>query len=296
MPPPDARSGQPGLFRSLLELTKPGIAIYVVLLTSACAYVAGRGRMDWGLLLNIGVGVALATAGSLALNQYLERDVDARMRRTRTRPIPQKRVSPRAALTFSLLLFVGGCVYLAWTVGWLPAALTLASGIAYDFVYTPLKSRSYLATLAGAIPGALPALIGWSAVTGTLSQGAWVLFGIAYLWQMPHVLGLAWVLKADYEEVGFKLSPPSDPDGRVIGLHMILYAATLVPVSMLPTVIGLTGGRYFFGALALGLWLVWLSVLAWRSMTKASARRVFLASLAYQPALLALLLLDTVRG
>lgn len=296
MTPPDAPSGEVGWLRSLYELTKPGIAFYVVLLTGASAYVAGHGRVEWILLAHVTFGVAAATAGSLALNQYIEREVDAIMRRTRTRPIPQARVSPRTALTFSLVLFVGGCAYLAFTVGWLPAALTLASGIAYDFIYTPMKSRSYLATLAGAFPGAFPALIGWSAVTGDLTQGAWILFGIAYLWQMPHVLGLAWVLKADYEEAGFRLSPPSDPHGRVIGMHMILYAAALLPVSLLPTVIGLTGGIYFIGALLLGLWLVWLCVLAWRGMTKASARRVFLASLAYQPALLALLLIDTVKG
>jgi protoheme IX farnesyltransferase len=296
MTSPDAHSGRSGLIRSLYELTKPGIAAYVVLLTAACAYVAGRGQAEWLLLVHLSVGVAVATAGSLALNQYIEREVDSRMRRTRTRPLPEKRITPRTALVFSLLMFGGGCLYLGVTVGWLPAALTLASGLAYDFVYTPMKSRSYLATLAGAIPGAVPALIGWSATAGDLSQGAWVLFGIAYLWQMPHVLGLVWVLKADYKEAGFRLSPPSDPDGRVIGLHMILYSATLVPVSILPTVIGLTGGVYFIGALALGLWLVWLCVLAWRSMTKASARRVFLASLAYQPALLALLLFDTVKG
>lgn len=296
MTSPDARSGQGGLIGSLFELTKPGIAAYVVLLTTACAYVASGGQAGWLLLVHLSVGVAVATAGSLALNQYIEREIDSRMRRTRTRPLPQKRITPRTALVFSLVMFGGGCLYLGVTVGWLPALLTLASGVAYDFVYTPMKSRSYLATLAGAVPGAVPALIGWSAATGDLSQGAWVLFGIAYLWQMPHVLGLVWVLKADYEEAGFKLSPPSDPDGRVIGLHMILYSATLVPVSILPTVLGITGGVYFFGALALGLWLVWLCVLAWRSMTKASARRVFLASLAYQPALLALLLFDTVKG
>lgn len=295
MDSPEPRAGQGGRLRSLVELTKPGIALYVVLLTAACAYVAARGHTPWLVLAHTALGVALATAGSLALNQYIEREVDGRMRRTRTRPIPEERISPRAALLFSLALFAGGCAYLWTTVGWLPAALTIASGVAYDFVYTPLKSRSYLATLAGAFPGAFPALIGWSAVTGDLSQGAWILFGIAYLWQMPHVLGLAWVLKKDYEEAGFRLSPPSDPDGRVIGLHMILYASTLVPVSILPTVIGLTGGLYFVGALLLGLWLVWLCVQAWRGMTKENARRVFLASLAYQPALLALLLIDTVK-
>ena len=281
--------------RAYYELTKPGIVGYVVLVTAASYHVGAGGTGDLVTLLHSAIGTALGTAGALALNQYLEREVDGRMLRTRSRPLPTGRLKPRAALMFSLLLFSGGIAYLWGLVGPLPALLTLASGLAYDYVYTPLKSRSYLATLAGAVPGAVPALIGWSAATGSVGLGGWILFAIAYLWQMPHVLGLAWVLRDDYATAGFRLAPPSDPEGRAIGLHMMLYSATLVPVSLLPGVVGLTGTVYMVGALLLGCWLVALTVRAWRGMTNESARRVFLGSLIYQPLLLALLLIDTVR-
>ncbi len=289
------RGTLPASLRAYLELTKPGIAGYVVLVTSASFYLASRGPRELGLLAFTALATALATAGSLALNQYLEREVDGRMSRTRTRPLPTGRLTPRAALIFALALFLGGVGLLWLGAGPLPALLTLGAGLAYNFVYTPLKSRSYLATLAGAVPGAFPALIGWSSATGSLDLGAWVLFAIAYLWQMPHVLGLAWVLRNDYRLAGFRLAPPSDPQGRMIGLHMMLYAVALLPVSLLPTVIGLTGAIYMAGAFLLGAWLIALSIRAWRAMTDDSARRVFLGSLIYQPLLLALLLIDTVR-
>ena len=281
--------------RAYAELTKPGIALYVTLLAGVAFLLAGGADAGWDRLVHMVGGMALATAGALALNQYLERDVDRLMVRTRTRPLPSARVAPTGALVFGLGLFVTG-------VGWLwialtPAAavLTLLSGAAYNLVYTPLKRRSYLATLAGAVPGALPALIGWSAASGwALPTAAWVLFVVAYLWQMPHVLGLAWVLRADYARAGFHMTPPADAEGRIIGVHMILYAAALIPMSLLPTVIGLTGGLYFWGALLLGLWLLWLSVGAGREMSTRTARSVFLGSLLYQPLLLALLLVDGV--
>lgn len=292
---PSGRTPLPALARAYVQLTKPNIALYVVMLAAACAYVAGSGRPGWLVLVHLAVGVGLTTAGALALNQFLEREVDGRMRRTRTRPIPQARVSPGGALLFAVALMAAGLGHLAYWVGWLPTALTAASAASYNFVYTPLKSRSYAATLAGAFPGAIPALIGWSAVTGGLELGGWVLFAIAWLWQMPHVLGLAWVLREDYRDAGFRMTPPADSAGRVIGLHMILYGATLVPVSLLPTVVGLTGGVYFVAAFALSGWLLWLCVRAFRNMTSASARRVFLGSLAYQPALLLFMLIDTVR-
>jgi protoheme IX farnesyltransferase len=182
----------------------------------------------------------------------------------------------------------------AATVGWLPAALTLASAAAYNLLYTPLKSRSYAATFVGAVPGATPALIGWSAATGELTVGAFTLFGIAFLWQFPHVLALGWLLREDYARAGFFLTPPSDPQGRRIGAQMVIYSAALVPVSLYPTPLGITGALYFVGALTLGGILLWWSFQARRVMTRGAVRRVFLASLAYQPLLLGLMLLDTV--
>ncbi len=276
------------------ELTKPGIAGFVVITAGVSYYVAVGGQATFVPVIHTLLGVFLATAGALALNQYIERAVDGLMERTRSRPLPSGRLSPARALLFGLALLIGGVLHLGFLVGWLPALLTLASAIAYNGIYTPMKPRSYMATLLGAIPGAMPALIGWSAATGAVTLGALVLFAIAFLWQLPHVLALAWLLREDYERAGFFLSPPADPAGKVIGRQMILYSTALLPISILPTFLELTGGLYLSGALVLGTGLLALSVRAHLHMTRARARSVFLASLGYQPLLLGLMLLDTV--
>lgn len=278
--------------RAYYELTKPGIAFFVMLTAGVSFWVAASGVVQLLPLVHTLLGTVVATAGALALNQYIEREVDSLMKRTRSRPLPSRRLAPVEGLTFGVLLVVGGCAHLWATVGALPAGLTLASAAAYNFVYTPLKSRSYLATFAGAFPGAMPALIGWSAATGTVTLGAFVLFTIAFLWQLPHVLALAWLLREDYERAGFLLSPP-DPGGRVIGRQMVLNSAILIPVSLAPTFLGLTGSIYLVGALILGVVVLAWSVAAMRTMDNAPVRRVFLGSLAYQPLLLALMVIDT---
>ncbi len=281
--------------RLYYEVTKPRIAGFVMITAGVAYYVGAGGRADFLPMAHTLLGTVLATSGALALNQYLEREVDGIMNRTRSRPIPSGKMRAGEVLTLAMVLLMVGVGYLWATVGWLPAALTLASAVAYDFVYTPLKSRSYAATFAGAIPGAMPALIGWSAATGDVSLGALVLFGIAFLWQIPHVLALAWLLREDYLKAGFLLTPPSDPEGGVIGRQMILYALLLIPVSLAPTPLGLMGSVYFGGAMVLGVALLWWSIQAAREMNRPNVRRVFLASLAYQPLLLGLMLLDTVR-
>lgn len=286
----------PSLLGSLYELTKPGIAGYVAMTAGVSFYVAVGGSTDFLPVFHTLVGTVVATAGALALNQYVEREADARMHRTRSRPIPSGRLRPRHALAFGVLLHALGVAYLWALVGWLPALLTALSGAAYLWVYTPLKSRSYLATLAGAVPGAIPALIGWSAARGTIELGALVLFAIAFLWQLPHVLGLAWLLKEDYERAGFFLTPPSDPSGRRIGKHMVYHSISLLVVSAFPTLLGLTGALYLVGAMVLGMGMLWLTGAAAVDMTRHRARRVFLASLLYQPMLLALMLFDTTPG
>jgi protoheme IX farnesyltransferase len=215
------------------------------------------------------------------------------MHRTRSRPLPSGRLRPWQALAFGLFLVVAGVGHLWFWVGWLPAALTLLSAVAYNLVYTPLKPRSYLATPAGAIPGAIPPLIGWGAATGGLDTGALALFGIAFLWQLPHVLGLAWILREDYDRAGFLLMPPSDPDGSTIGSRMLIYSVALLPVGIAPTALGLTGWVYGLGALLLGGMLVAFSAACVRDLTNRTARRVFLASLAYHPVLSILMVLDT---
>jgi len=292
---PTRRTAIPGgsRIRAYYELTKPGIALFVMMTAGVAYFVGSRGDAQLLPVAHVLLGTLLATAGALALNQYLEREVDARMVRTRQRPVPSGRLRPVEALLFGSALVAGGCLYMWATVGGLPAALTLFSAFAYNFIYTPLKSRSYMATLAGAIPGAMPALIGWSAATGTVSLGGLVLFAIAFLWQLPHVLALAWLLREDYTRAGFFLTPPADPAGRVIARQMNLYTVTLIPVSLLPTLIHLTGWIYFAGALVLGLGLLVWTLRAGMTMSREAVRKVFLGSLAYQPLLLAFMLVDT---
>lgn len=277
------------------ELTKPGITAFVVITAGVSFYVAARGQPPFLPLLHTLLGTLLGTAGALALNQYVERDVDARMTRTRTRPLPSGRMAPRDALAFGALLVAVGVGYLWALVGWLPALLTAGSAATYLWVYTPLKSRSYLATLVGAVPGAVPALIGWAAATGGLELGAMVLFAVAFLWQLPHVLALAWMLREDYERVGFFMTPPSDVGGERIGRHMVYHSLSLLLVSVFPTLLGITGTVYLGGAVALGTLLLAAAAAAAARMTHPRARRVFLGSLLYQPLLLGLMLLDTVR-
>lgn len=280
--------------QALYELTKPGIAGFVAVTAAVSYYVAASGRPDLVPVLHVLGGTGLATGGALALNQWVERDLDARMKRTRSRPIPSGRLGARPALVFALVLTALGVVWLGATVGLLPAGLTALSAALYIGAYTPLKRVSYLATLVGAVPGALPALIGWSAATGGIEIGGLVLFAIYFLWQLPHVLGLAWLLREDYLEVGFLLAPPTDPEGRRLGRHLVYHSISLLIVSLLPTLMGLTGWIYAVGAFLMGCAMISFAVPTAREMTVSSARRVFLGSLLYQPALLLLLLIDTV--
>ncbi|MEX2466464.1 MAG: heme o synthase [Gemmatimonadota bacterium] len=292
-PPQDPSLETPSRVRAFYELTKPGIAGYVMVTAAASAYVGSEGTLGLATAIHTIVGTGLATGGALSLNQYVERDFDAIMLRTRGRPIPSARVTPMEALAFGAVLLMGGLVYLAAMVGALPAALAAASAIIYHGVYTPLKLRSYAATLAGSVPGALPMLIGWTAATGTIDPGGVALFAIGYLWQLPHVLGLAWMLREDYARVGFKLIP--DGGARSIGLQMVAATGLLVPVSWTPTLLGLTGTVYLVGATLLGLAFLWRAMGAFRNMTDAAARRVFFTSLLYHPLLMSLMVFDTIR-
>jgi heme o synthase len=275
------------------ELTKPGIAGYVMITAGASAFVASHGEIGLLPAVHTMLGTGLATAGALSLNQYVEREYDAIMIRTRGRPLPSGRLVPMQALAFGSALLMGGLVYLALFVGALPALIAAASAIIYHGVYTPLKLRSYLATITGAVPGALPMLIGWTAATGTVDGAGLALFAIGYLWQLPHVLGLAWMLREDYARVGFKLVPGGGT--RVIATHMVVATGLLLPVSLIPTVIGLTGTVYAAGATVAGVLFLWRAVSAARHLTDAAARAVFFGSLLYHPVLLGFMLFDTVR-
>jgi len=282
--------------RAFYELTKPGIAGYVMITAGVSAFVASRGQIALLQALHVMAATGMATAGALALNQFIERGADAIMVRTRYRPIPAGIVAPTTAFIFGATLLMAGVVYMALAVGPLPALVTVLSAAAYHGVYGPLKTRTSFATLAGGVPGALPTLIGWTAVTGRLDGAGLGLFAIAYAWQLPHVLGLAWMLRKDYELVGFKLIPPHDAAGKIIGWHMLAWLVILVPLSGAPTWLGYTGWVYFAGSLLASLAFVTLGVGAARDLTDVAARKVFLGSLLYHPVLLGLMLLDTVRS
>jgi len=287
-------AGALGRARAYYELTKPGIAGYVMITAGVSAYVGSRGQLPLVDALHTMAGIGVATAGALSLNQYVEREPDAVMKRTRGRPLPTARLTPTQALVFGSGLLLTGLIYLAIALGALPALLAAVSAIVYHGVYTPLKSRSYVATLAGAVPGALPMLIGWTAATAVVDTGGLALFAIGYLWQLPHVLGLAWMLRDDYARVGFRLIP--EGGARAIGRQMVAATALLIPVSWVPTFLGLTGTAYLALATALGLGFLTAAVSAARDLTERSARRVFFSSLLYHPLLLGVMLFDTVRA
>ena len=276
------------------ELTKPGIAGYVMVTAGVTYFVGAGGRADFLPVLSTLLGTVLATGGALALNQFVEWELDALMERTRSRPIPSGRMGPMEALLFGNLLALAGIALLYLTVGWLPAALTALSALTYNLVYTPLKKVSYVSTLAGAFPGAMPTLIGWSAATGTLNLEAGSIFAIAYLWQLPHVLSLGWLLRKDYARAGFYLIPKSDPEGRRIAWHITAFSATLFLVGLVPTWLGVTGWIYLVGMFFLGAFLLVLALATLREnhLSTTAARRVFLGSLAYHPLFLILLLVD----
>jgi len=279
--------------RAFYELTKPGITGYVMITAGVSAFVASRGSVGLLAAFHVIFGTGLSTGGALALNQYVERGVDAIMLRTRQRPLPSGRLTPAQALAFGVLMLLAGLGHLAYRSGPWPAAVAAVSAFMYMGVYTPLKRRSYVATLAGGVPGALPVLIGWSAARGSLEPAAIALFAIAYLWQLPHVLGLAWMLREDYARVGFRLVPAGG--SAVVGRHMVVATALLVPTSLAPTLLGYTGWIYATGAVMASLAFLGVAIATSRDMTDSSARRLFLGSLLYHPLLLCLMLVDTVR-
>jgi heme o synthase len=276
----------------LVSLTKPRVVVMVLVTTVVGYYVALAGAPDYGRLIALVIGTLLAAGGTLALNQYWERDVDALMERTRTRPLPEGRLAPLEALLFGAGLTAAGLVVLALGVGWLATLATAATFVLYIFAYTPLKLRTSLCTIVGAIPGALPPVTGWAAARDDLALGAWVLFGILFLWQLPHTLAIGRLYQADYARAGVRLLPVIDAEGRATERQILSGCVALLAVSLLPTLIGLAGGVYFAGALLLGGSFVAFGAQQALTPSPLRARRVLLASLLYLPALLALLAFD----
>lgn len=272
-----------------LALTKPRITGLVLVTTAAGFYMGSRGPADPLLLASALLGTALVASGTNALNQWWEREADALMRRTMARPLPAGRLAPGEALVFACVIGLAGVGYLLWAVNGLTSLLAAITLTSYVFLYTPLKRRTSLSLLVGAVPGALPILGGWTAAGGRLSPVAWALFAILFLWQMPHFLALAWMYRDDYRRGGFAVAAVNDADGHVTGRQSAVYALALVAVSLAPTVWGLAGAIYAVGAVLLGGTLVGLSGAMTLRPTPQRARRLFLASVLYLPALLLLL-------
>jgi heme o synthase len=268
-----------------VALAKPRLNMLVVA-SSLAGYVMGGGEIsNAARVIFTVVGTGLVAGGASAFNQVIERGPDALMRRTRLRPVPDGRLQPGESLLFAALSSALGLLILGAGVNTLSAAVALATLLTYVLLYTPLKRRTSLATVIGAIPGALPPVIGWAAARDALSQGAWVLFGIVFLWQLPHFLAIAWIYRDDYARAGFPMLPVIEPDGRSTARQATFYCAALIPVSMAPTLIGLTNTAYFVAALALGLLFMGLTLKFARTRAVADARRLFFGSIVYLPIL-----------
>jgi len=280
------------LASDLIALAKPRVLIMVLATTLVGYFVALTGPADYVRLVHLLFGTLLAAGGTLALNQYVERDVDARMERTKHRPLPDGRVQPLEALVFAGALTSLGIAYLAASVGVSVAILTLSTTLLYIGAYTPLKVRSAACILVGAVPGALPPVTGWVAARGDFGLGAAVLFGILFLWQLPHTLAIARLYADDYERAGIRVLTAGDSHGTVAEGQIVSSTLSLVAVSLLPTVLGISGVAYFVTACALGLGLLGAGLAHANARSTASARRVLLASLMYLPPLLAVLAFD----
>src|SRR5512140_2112546 len=261
-----------------LEMTKPGITGLVLITTSIGFFMATHGAMRLDLLVHTLLATAMVAGGASVLNQYLERGPDALMRRTNDRPLPGGRVRPASALRFGVLLSAGGVLYLSLAANLLAGATAALTVLLYVFVYTPLKRVTPLSTIVGAIPGALPPVGGWAAASGSVTSATWILFTIVFLWQLPHFLAIGWLYRDDYARGGFFMLPVLDREARVTSRHTVAWTAALIPVSLAPTPIGLTGVVYFAGALILGAAYLASSLSFAARRTDSPARRLFLVS------------------
>lgn len=284
-----SEASRPALY---LALTKPDVSFLVVMTTVAGYALGTHGPLDWMRMAHTVFGTTLIAAGTSALNHYFERDTDALMRRTASRPLPSGQLNPREAFLFGVSLIVAGTLYLALATNALATFLGIATSVAYLCAYTPLKRKTTLATMVGAFPGAVPPLIGWAAARGTIGLDAWILFAILFLWQFPHFDAISWVYREDYARAGIKMLPTVDRDGKRTFREILLTAALLVPVSLLPALTGLAGVHYFFGALVLGIMLVEVCLWAAASKTNIRAKWLMHATVLHLPVLLGLLIYD----
>ncbi len=288
----DQAAVRPHWLTDYLALTKPRQNRLVLSTTLGGLYRASPARVPAVLLLHTLLGTTLVAGGAAALNQAWEHQTDRLMRRTARRPLPGGRLRLADGIVFGIALSAAGLIELSFGANLLAAGVAAATLVSYVLVYTPMKTRTSLATLVGAVPGALPPMIGWAAATGEISLPAWVLFGIVFFWQMPHFLAIAWLFRRDYADAGIPLLPVLEPDGRRTGQQALIYTATLWPVSLLPAVVGLAGAVYITVATVLGLGFIALSGAFARERSMSSARRLFYYSIVYLPILWGTLVAD----
>ena len=277
-----------------VELTKPRIAVMLVLTSAAGFYLGADKGFDLMLFVNSMIGILLLAFGVATLNQVWEKDTDALMERTAKRPLPTQKMSSAEALVFGISLCVVAEIYLAFLVNTLTAVLGLIVIVGYVLLYTPLKTRTSASTAVGALPGALPPLMGWTAVANEITLGAWVLFAILFVWQFPHFLAIAWMYREQYAKAGILMLPVVEPAGKITARQIVVFSALLLPVSLAPFFIGFAGLIYLIGASVLGLWFLWASVQAARAKSIEKARKLLLVSVIYIPLIFLLMVFDKI--
>ena len=277
---------------AFVELTKPRIAFMLVLTSAAAFYMGSKGPFDLVLFANAMIGIAILAFGVATLNQYVERSTDALMDRTKNRPLPSFRLAPIEALVFGVVQCAVAEVYLYFLVNPLTAALGLVVIVGYVLMYTPLKTRTSASTAIGAIPGAMPPLMGWTAAADEITLGSWALFLLLFLWQFPHFLAIAWMYRDQYAKAGILMLPVVEPEGRITSRQIVLFSIMLVPVSLAPFFLGFAGLVYLIGATLLGLWFLFESVRTARAKSVAMARRLLFVSVLYLPLIFGLMVID----
>ncbi|MBS0658160.1 MAG: protoheme IX farnesyltransferase [Verrucomicrobia bacterium] len=287
LPSESRRAESPSLAADVMDLVKLRLSLLVVFTTWLGFYLGWQGPMNWLLMFHTVFGTVLAACGAGALNQYLEREHDARMRRTRERPLPSSRLTPDTALIIGVALSIAGLLELAAFASLLAAVLAAATIVTYLFCYTPLKRRTSLNTLVGAIPGAIPPLIGWAVATDGINFGGWLLFMLMFAWQMPHFLAIAWMYRDDYAQAGFVMLPGNDADGSSTGRQAVNYTLITWVLGMAPAMFGLTAPWHAVSALLLGAWFALAAFRFHLEPVQARARTLFLVSIVYLPLLLA---------
>jgi len=294
-PIPAAAAVEKSRFAVFSELVKARLTLLVLITTLVGFYVGARGALDWALMIHTLLGTALLACGAAALNQLIEREHDAKMRRTEGRPLPSGRLQPDTVLLFGGFSSMAGLIYLAFAVNLLTSLLGAVTLVTYVFVYTPLKRVTWLNTTVGAIPGALPPLMGWTAATGELAGAGWALFAILFFWQIPHFLAIAWMYRDEYAKAGFIMLPGVDPTGERTAHQAVSHAIGLLIVSLCPVLFRVAGPTYFVGALLIGLVFLAAAFAFARQLNALRARQLFFASIIYLPLLLGLMVFDKIK-